>query len=75
MDREKRFHELDAELEKLSTYEKNFILWLLLREYQAKLDVPEHLDTIEDYRKYIVNHGLYVDCNNVIEMLGWELWR
>ena len=37
MDREERFRELDTELEKLSTDEKNFILWLLLREYQARV--------------------------------------
>lgn len=75
MDREERFRELDTKLEKLSTDEKNFVLWSLLREYQEKLDVPEHLDTIEDYRKYTVNHGLYVDCYNIIDMLAWELWR
>ena len=75
MDRETRFRELDTEMENWSEDEKHFVLWLLLREYQAKLDIPEHLDTIEDYRKYMFNHGLYVGCNELIEMLSWELWR
>lgn len=75
MDREQRFRELDAEVEKLSADEKNFVLWLLLREYAGKLEIPEHLDTIEDYRKEKVNHGLLVDCNELIDMLDFELWR
>ena len=75
MDREQRFHELDAEIEKLSEDEKNFVLWLLLREYAAKIEIPEHIDTIEDYRKEKVNHNLLVDCNELIDMLGFELWR
>ena len=72
---EERLRIIDDEIQKLSEYEKHFVLWLLLREYQDKLDVPEHMDSIEDYRKYIVNHGLYVDCNAIIDVLGWELWR
>lgn len=75
MDREQRFHELDAEIEKLSEDEKNFVLWLLLREYADKLEIPEEINTIEDYRKEKVNHNLLVDCNELIDMLGFELWR
>lgn len=75
MDREQRFRELDAEVEKLSADEKNFVLWLLLREYADKLEIPEEINTIEDYRKERFNHGLLVDCNELIDMLDFELWR
>lgn len=75
MDREQRFRELDAEVEKLSADEKNFVLWLLLREYAGKLEIPEEINTIEDYRKERFNHGLLVDCNELIDMLDFELWR
>lgn len=75
MDREKRFHELDDMVEKLSVDEQNFILWLLLRKYADRLDIPEQLNTIEDYRKEKVNRSLYVDCNELIDMLNYELWR
>lgn len=75
MNREEKFKELDEEINKLSKDEKNFVLWLLLREYKDGMDIPEHLDTIEDYRKYMVNHGLYIGCSDLIDMLSWELWR
>ena len=75
MDREKRFCELDTEIEKWSDDEKNFVLWLLLKDYANRLDIPEQLNTIEDYRKEKVNHGLWVDCNELIDMLNYELWR
>ena len=75
MDREKRFHGLDAEIEKLSADEKNFVLWLLLREYAANIDIPKEINTIEDYRKERFNHNLLVDCNELIDMLNFELWR
>ena len=74
-DRETRFHQLDAQIESLTTDEKNFILWLLLREYADRLDIPEQLNTIEDYRKEKINRSLYVDCNELIDMLNYELWR
>jgi hypothetical protein len=74
-DRETRFHQLDAQIESLTADEKNFILWLLLREYANRLDIPEQLNTIEDYRKEKVNRSLYVDCNELIDMLNYELWR
>ena len=75
MDREKRFCELDTEVEKWSDDEKNFVLWLLLKDYANRLDIPEELNTIEDYRKEKVNHGLWVDCNELVDMLNYELWR
>jgi hypothetical protein len=74
-DRETRFHQLDAQIESLTTDEKNFILWLLLREYANRLDIPEQLNTIEDYRKEKVNRSLYVGCNELVDMLNFELWR
>lgn len=75
MDREKRFHELDAEIEKWSVDEQNFLLWLLLRKYADRLDIPEQCNTIEDYRKERFLHGLLVDCNELVDMLSFELWR
>ena len=75
MEREKRFCELDTEVEKWSDDEKNFVLWLLLKDYANRLDIPEQLNTIEDYRKEKVNHGLWVACNELVDMLNYELWR
>ena len=75
MDREERFHAIDTEIEKLSVDEQNFVLWLLLRKYADRLEIPEYLDTIEDYYKAKTIHDLLVDCNELIEMLDFELWR
>lgn len=75
MDRETRFCELDTEIESWSVDEQNFVLWQLLKKYADRLDIPEELHTIEDYRKEKVNHGLWVNCNELIDMLKWELWR
>lgn len=74
-DREEKFIELDDEIESWSDDEKNFILWQLLKYYGNKLDIPEKIETIEDYRKEKVNHDLLVSCNELIDMLGFELWR
>lgn len=71
MDREERFKKICEELEKLSDDEKRFSLWLLLRDYADKLDIPKETNTIEDYRKQKVNHDLYVDCNELIDMLSF----
>lgn len=74
-DREEKFIELDDEIESWSDDEKNFVLWQLLKYYENKLDIPEKIETIEDYRKEKVNHDLLVSCNVLIDMLGFELWR
>lgn len=73
--REERFCELDTEIENWTVDEQNFALWRLLRVYADRLDIPEQCNTIEDYRKEKVNHGLWVDCNELIDMLNFELWR
>ena len=75
MDREERFCELDTKVEELTVDEQNFVLWLLLRKYADRLEIPEQCNTIEDYRKEKVNHGLWVDCNELVDMLNFELWR
>ena len=43
MDREQRFHELDAEIENWSKDEKCFALWLLLRDFHDAIgkEIPE----------------------------------
>ena len=48
MDREHRFHELDAEIENWSEDEKHFALWLLLRDFHDAIgkEIPETIDTI-----------------------------
>ena len=73
--REKRFHELDAEVKKLSTDEKNFVLWLLLREYADRLDIHENPNTLEEHKLMTFNHNLWVDCNELVDILSYELWR
>lgn len=76
-DREQKFHEIDNQLEKMSTEEKHFVLWLLLKQYSEEniKEIPERNDTIEDYRKEKFYHGLCVDCNELIDALNFELWR
>lgn len=73
-DREKRFCELDDQIETLSAEEQSFMLWQLLKKYADRIEIPERCDTIEDYRKYKVNHDLLVDCNELIDELLFELF-
>lgn len=75
MDREKRFCELDMEIEKWSDDEKHFVLWQLLKDYANKLDIPEHANTLENYRMKTFNHKLLVNCSELIDILNFELWR
>lgn len=73
-DREKRFRELDNQIETLTVDEQNFMLWQLLKKYADRLEIPERCETLEDYRKYKVNHDLLVDCNELIDELLFELF-
>lgn len=74
MDREQRFIELDDQIEAMSSDEQNFMLHQLLRKYAERIEIPEHCDTIEEYRKQKVNHDLLVDCNEIMDMVAFELW-
>lgn len=74
MDREKRFNELDDQIENMSVEEQTFMLWQLLKKYADRLEIPERCETIEEYRKYKVNHDLLVDCNELIDELLFELF-
>lgn len=73
---EQRFNDIADNLESLPNDEKHFILWLLLREYNEEnaKRIPERSDTIEDYKKEIFYHGLCAECNNLIDLLRFELW-
>lgn len=73
-DREERFNELDKMVDGMEMEEKSFVLWLLLREYSEKIDIPERIDTKEDYIKERFYNGIFVSCNHIIELLGYELW-
>ena len=75
MDREKRFCELDTEIEKWSDDEKHFVLWQLLKDYANKLDIPENANTLEEHKLMTFNHNLWVDCSELIDILNYELWR
>ena len=70
-DSEQRFNEIADKLEELSKDEKHFI-----REYgeENAKEIPERSDTLEDYRKEKFYHDLCCDCNNLIDILGFELW-
>lgn len=74
---EQNFNEIAEKLESLSNDEKHFILWLLLREYSEEnvKEIPERSDTIEDYRKENFYHNLCVECNDLIDVLRFELWK
>lgn len=71
---EERFTELDNMIESMPELERKFVMWQLLKKYKELINIPEHLDTIEDYRKEKVNRELLVSCNSLIDMLFWELW-
>lgn len=73
-EREKRFNELDDQVEAMPAEERIFVLWLLLRKYADTLEIPEYCETIEDYRKEKINHRLWVACNKLEDMLAFELW-
>lgn len=75
MDREQRFHELDDMVESWSVDEQNFVLWLLLRKYAERIDIPEHANTLDEYRIATCMHNTLVACNEVIDILNYELWR
>ena len=76
MSREERGHMLDEEISKLSVDEQNFVLWGLLRTYSAKIEIPKEIaTTIEDYRRDVFNTSLRKACDEIIEMLEFELWR
>ena len=75
MDREARFCELDTKVEELTVDEQNFVLWLLLRKYADRLDIPEHANTLEEHKLMTFNHNLWVDCNELVDILDYELWR
>ena len=75
MDREKRFCELDTEIEKWSDDEKHFVLWQLLKDYANKLDIPENANTLEEHKLMTFNHNLWVDCSELVDILNYELWR
>ena len=75
MDREERFRELDTKVEELTVDEQNFVLWLLLRKYADRLEIPEHANTLEEHKLMTFNHNLWVDCNELVDILDYELWR
>lgn len=74
---EERLKDLAAKLEGLSSYEKHFVLWLLFREYSEEngKEISERSDTIEDFRKEKFYYELCAECNDLIDVLGFELWR
>ena len=75
MDREEKFGLISDELDKLSVDEQNFVLWLLLRKYAERIDIPEHADTVKEYAVMTLMHNILVDCNEIIDLLNYELWR
>ena len=75
MNREEMFKAIDTELQKLSEDEKHFIMWLLLREYEAGIEFPKTLETKQDFAVNRLAEKVRNACNEVIEMLEWELWR
>ena len=75
MDREKRFCELDTEVNDWSVDEKNFVLWQLLKDYANRLEISENPATLEEYKLMTFNHNLWIDCAELIDILRYELWR
>ena len=50
-------------------------MWLLLREYEAGIEFPKTLETKQDFAVNRLAEKVRNACNEVIEMLEWELWR
>ena len=74
-DREKRFCELDTEIESWSEDEKNFVLWQLLKDCADRLEFPKEVNTKEDFYKERYNQRLWNDCKELVDMLEFALWR
>lgn len=75
MDRYEKFRELDEMLDKLSDDEKNFALSLLLAWYKRNIEFSQQLETVQDYAIDSLKRRLDRSCDELIEMLWWELWR
>lgn len=75
MDREKRFSELDTEVNNWSEDEKNFVLWQLLKDCADRLEFPKEVNTKEDFYKERYNQRLWNDCKELVDMLEFALWR
>lgn len=77
MEKEERFQEIDSEIETWSEDEKKFALWLLLRNFYNinEKEIPKVVNTINDYSKDVFYRRLLVDCNEIIDILRFELWR
>lgn len=75
MDREKRFCELDDQVESMAEDEQKFMLWQLLKKYANGIKVPEECNTIEEYREKQMNNRLWVCCEDLIDYIGFELWN
>ena len=71
---EERFTELDNMIDQMPEFERKFVMWQLLKKYKESINIPEHLDIVENFRKEKVNRELLVSCNSLIDMLFWELW-
>ena len=68
------FNQIDKDIDELTNREKTFALWLLLREYVNRIEIPEHPNTVDEYKEYIVNRDLYGQTKILIELLSYELW-
>ena len=75
MDREEKFCIISDELDELSVDEQNFILWLMLKKYAERIDIPEHANDLHEYMVMTLKHNILVDCNEIIDILNYELWR
>lgn len=73
--RQKRFCELDDEIENWNDDEKNFVLLQLLKYCADGLEIPEEVNTKEDFYKERYNQRLWNDCKELVDMLEYELWR
>lgn len=74
METQKLFEKLDEQVENMTETEQNFMLWQLLKKYADRLEIPKKCETIDDYRKEKLNQRLLAACNDLEDMLCWELW-
>lgn len=64
-------------IENLSDFEKKFSLLLLLKDYKTCLNFPktEDLKELKDYAIYRLIETINYNCENLIDVLNFELWR
>lgn len=68
-------NQIANDIEEMDSFEKEFALWYLLREYYEKeLRGIEEPKTVEEYKNMVFRRDVSVAVNHLIEILGFDMW-